>query len=216
MRSAVDFIREKQACEEASKSSTTSTWLLLGKGPSFDRRREFDLSSYLTLGLNHVALLHPATLNHYTDLDAFLACAKTLVDQGLHTVLPWFPHIDNRPGKVSLSELSQKIPSLMSLRKKGLLLTYNSTLARKRKASLPTIRVRLFSAVAGLNLLAAAGVKKIRSLGIDGGSSYAQGFNRSDLLANGRSNFDSQFEEMRRTVKRYSLDYRPLVRITAA
>jgi hypothetical protein len=90
------------------------------------------------------------------------------------------------------------------------LLTYNSTLAKKKKESLPVIKVRLFSAVAALNILVSAGVRTVFSLGIDGGSSYASDFDKATLLLNGRSSFDAQFAEMAKTIKKHKIKYSPL------
>jgi hypothetical protein len=75
------------------------------------------------------------------------------------------------------------------------------------------VRVKFFSAVAALNLLTEAGVRTIRSLGIDGGATYSQEFTDlkdKTLLANRRTSFDRQFEEIARTIATTGIDYAPL------
>jgi hypothetical protein len=70
-----------------------------------------------------------------------------------------------------------------------------------------------FSVEGALNLLALSGVKKIRTLGIDGGNSYSGRFNdlvKKTLLSNGRKSFDIQFGQIRESVKRFGLDFGPL------
>lgn len=201
MRSVVDWIRASSADKE---------WLLLGKGPSFAGIERVDLPKYNTLGLNHVAKVNICTLNHFTDLDAYLHCAKDLADGLATVVLPWFPHQNNKPGKASLGRLSATVPSLKTLRDRGSLLTYNSSLAPIERDDLPVIRVRYFSAVAGLSILATAGIKKVRSLGIDGGTKYAECFQKNTLLKNGRSGFDIQFQAMKQIIKKHGIDYQPL------
>jgi hypothetical protein len=75
------------------------------------------------------------------------------------------------------------------------------------------VRVKFFSAVAAVNLLAQAGVRTIRSLGLDGGAAYSDEFidlKDKTLLANSRSSFDRQFEEIARTIATTGIDYAPL------
>jgi hypothetical protein len=75
------------------------------------------------------------------------------------------------------------------------------------------VQVRFFSAEAVLNLLAQAGVRTVRSLGIDGGTNYSRAFDDlkdKTLLANGWKNFDRQFEGIARTIMTTGIDYAPL------
>ena len=189
-------------------------WILAGKGPSLDRRDQVaeQLRLYPILGLNHVCTVLPVELAHFTDLDAYLQCAEHLASaKGTSVVMPWFPHVDNRPGPMSLDQLLERHLQLAELVGEGRLYTYNSSLDRRRKAGFPTHRVKFFSAVVGLDILAANGVKTVLTIGIDGGSQYASLFDRSTLLANGRSSFDVQFGEMRRIAERYGITVRPLL-----
>jgi hypothetical protein len=80
-----------------------------------------------------------------------------------------------------------------------------------RRGKLPTVRVRLFSAVAGLNILALARVKRVYTLGIDGGTEYAKCVPAADRLANGQDSFDVQFKELRRTHRVLGVKLQPLV-----
>jgi hypothetical protein len=78
----------------------------------------------------------------------------------------------------------------------------------------PVIEARDFSSEAVLRILARMGVKTIRSLGIDGGRSYASAFGANEasgLLANNASSFDLQFDRLQAIVEEHDLDYRPLV-----
>jgi hypothetical protein len=75
------------------------------------------------------------------------------------------------------------------------------------------VQVRYFSAEAALNLLTTAGVKQVRSLGIDGGADYSQDFadlKDKTLLTNSRTSFNKQFEEIAKTILRTQVDYAPL------
>ena len=75
------------------------------------------------------------------------------------------------------------------------------------------VKVRYFSADAALNLLATAGAKTVRSLGVDGGQTYSQDFNDlkdKTLLANGRSTFNKQFEAIAAIISGTGVDFAPL------
>ena len=39
---------------ESEVGDTSTPWLILGKGPSFSKLSQFDLSQFYTLALNHV------------------------------------------------------------------------------------------------------------------------------------------------------------------
>jgi len=188
-------------------------WLILGKGPSFSRRKEFDLSPYYTLSLNHVVREQPVTVAHMIDFDVVDACGETILTNTQYLVLPWFPHVNNRSGRRNLEELARMNTVLRKLNEQGRLLWYNHSRARKRRGDSPVVQVRFFSAEAALNLLAQAGVRKIRSLGVDGGAAYSQDFGdlkNKTLLVNGRKSFDEQFEEIAKIIMTTGIDYAPL------
>jgi Glycosyl transferase family 8 len=188
-------------------------WLVFGKGPTFSRRHEFDLSLFNTLSLNHAVREHAVDVAHMIDLDVLDACAEVLEKNARVVVLPWFPHIRNRPGKANLAELVQRHSILKRLSEQGRLLWYNLSSAFSHRDQSPIVRVRFFSVEAALNLLALAEVRNIRSLGIDGGKSYAGEFTDlkdKTLLSNGRASFDRQFEEIARTMFATGIEYAPL------
>jgi hypothetical protein len=62
-----------------------------------------------------------------------------------------------------------------------------------------------------LNVLGEMGVKKVRSLGIDGGGSYGTEFSGMTPLENGRPSFDAQFREIEDIVRERDMDYDPLI-----
>jgi hypothetical protein len=188
-------------------------WLILGKGPSFVKRNEFDLARFQTMSLNHAVRELPVTAAHMIDLDVVDGCGESLLNNAQVVVLPWVPHVNNRPGPHNLAELAESHPMLRRLNERGRLLWYNHSKARQKNGDSPVVRVRFFSAVAAVNLLVLAGVRKIRSLGVDGGASYSQEFSDlkdKTLLANSRSSFDRQFEEIALTIATTGVDYAPL------
>jgi hypothetical protein len=188
-------------------------WLILGKGPSFSKRNQFDLTAYSTLSLNHAVRELPVTVAHMIDYNVVDGCGEALLANARYVLLPWVPHVDNVPGSETLAELARRHPILRRLDEQGRLLYYNLSTARKRNRDGPVVRVRYFSADAAVNLLATAGVRNVRSLGVDGGVSYSGEFDDlkdKTLLANTRENFDKQFQEIARSIMTTGIDYAPL------
>jgi hypothetical protein len=188
-------------------------WLILGKGPSFGLRDRFDLSGYELLSLNHAVREQPVLLAHIIDLDVVDACGDALLNQAGFTVLPWYPHVRSSPGTRSLAELVPSHPLLRRLDAEGRLLWYDLSTAPRRHGPGPVVQATYFSAEAAVNLLARAGVRCVRSLGVDGGAAYSGQFadlQRSTLLANGQPAFDLQFQGIARTILRTGIDFAPL------
>ncbi|MBC7931136.1 MAG: hypothetical protein H7Z38_11295 [Rubrivivax sp.] len=207
MRSFFDWFRDEHA-------GAGDPWLILGKGPSFAKRAQYELSAFKIVSLNHVVREMPVTLAHIIDLDVLDACADVIEKNAGALVMPWLPHVNNAAGPDTLEELARKNPVLRRLDEQGRLLWYNlyNVEERARKGS-PVISVAWFSAEAVLKLLAQAGASKVRSLGLDGGAAYSNEFDdlrEKTLLANGHQNFDRQFEEIAKIISRTGIDYAPL------
>lgn len=189
-------------------------WLILGKGPSFAKRDAFDLTQYHLLSLNHAVREQPVDLAHLIDIDVVDAVGDALYTNAKAVVMPWHPHQDQAYCRTTLEEWAERKPVLGRLRDEGRLLWYNlvGTGAHARPGS-PEVLVKYFSGEAVVNLLATAGVRTIRSLGVDGGVRYSGNFtdlSGSTLLANGRSSFDKQFDRIAKTLLATGIDFAPL------
>jgi hypothetical protein len=194
-------------------------WLILGKGPSFARRGQFDLNRFRLMSLNHAVREQPVLAAHVIDLDVVETCAETIEQNARVLVMPWYPHVHNVVGSRTLQEAVSGIPVLQRLANEDRLLWYDLSTSPTRHGSSPVVEATYFSAEAALNLLAAAGARCVRSLGIDGGSSYSASFDDlrdTTLLANGRTSFDLQFEGFARTILRTRVDFSPLDRAAPA
>lgn len=188
-------------------------WLILGKGPSFALRGRYDLAAYRLLGLNHVVREQPVLIAHMIDADVVDACGEAIVRGAEMLVMPWYPHVNNQAGARTLAELVAESPVLGRLDAEGRLLWYDLSTAPAPRGDGPTVEATYFSAEAALNLLAHAGARRVRTLGVDGGSSYSGDFDDlrdRTLLANGRPSFDLQFEGFARTILRTGVDFAPL------
>jgi hypothetical protein len=199
-----DWIRQHQS---------DKPWLILGKGPSFGLRTRFDLDAYHLLSLNHAVREQPVLLAHMIDLDVAAACGETLIQNARYVILPWFPHVGHEPGTRSLAEIASDHGLLRRLADDGRLLWYDLSTTTRRHGPGPVVHATYFSAEAAVDLLALAGVPRVRSLGVDGGATYSADFEDltgRTLLANGQPGFDLQFRGIARTLFRTGLDFAPL------
>ncbi len=188
-------------------------WLILGKGPSVAHRNRYDLSRYHLLSLNHAVHVHPVTVAHLIDLDVARGCADVLERQAQVVVMPWHPHVNNQAGKQSLPELARTVPVLQRLAQAGRLLWYDLSTSRRRHGTGPVVRATYFSAEAAVSLLALAGARTIRTLGVDGGAAYSPDFEHLQdrtLLSNGQTTFDLQFSGLAQTILETGVDLAPL------
>lgn len=205
MRELTDWWRDE--------ALTGRPWLVLGKGPTFARRGEFDLGAYHTLSLNHAVVEQPVDVAHVVDIDVVEDCAEALLANCRWLVMPRVPHIHTRRSLNRLEDFFGAVPVLKRLDDEGRLVWYNAETAPAEPGS-PVIEVRYFSSEAALSLLGTLGVRTVRTLGIDGGVSYSRDFRSVEArtrLANGQPSFDLQFAELSRIVRRWSMDVKPLV-----
>jgi hypothetical protein len=191
----------------------SASWLILGKGPSFALRDQHDLSAYKTISLNHVVREQPVDVAHIIDIDVVVECAESLLANAKMVVLPWYPHVSCTAGQISLEQWCHQIPALAQLATEGRLCWYDLSTSMVREGNKPVVQATYFSAEAALSLLALAGARTIRTLGVDGGNQYAQRFeDLSEItrLSNGHQTFDLQFQGMAKTIHQAKLDFAPL------
>jgi SAM-dependent methyltransferase len=188
-------------------------WLMVGKGPTFDRRGEFDLAAYNVVGLNHVIDRIDVDVAHIIDVNVVADCAARLRDGAEWLLMPRIPHVHSRHGTRMLEDWFDELPVLRELDERGRLVWYNAITGTPVAGS-PVIDVGNFSSEAVLRILGRMGVRTVRSLGIDGGRTYAGAFREleaSTLLENGAAGYDVQFAVLERICAEYDIDYRPLV-----
>lgn len=204
MKNFVDFF---------SQYDTGKPWLVLGKGPSFARRKEFDLSSFTVIALNHVAREQSVDFAHVIDIEVIQSHGVDIMANARYLVLPWVPHQQMRAGDKTLADWIEHIPILKQLIDEDRLLWYDLGTSQRQNGLHPPAMVRFFSSEAVLWLLAQSGVKKIRSLGLDGGIEYSAEFedlNRDTRLANAQPTFDRQFSQFADVINKFDVDYSPL------
>jgi hypothetical protein len=188
-------------------------WLMLGKGPTFGRIDEFDVSEFNLLSLNHVVAQRNVQLAHIIDVDVVDDCESALAANCQFLVMPRVPHVNGQVGLARLEEYFRASPALRKLDRENRLVWYNAETGPPVGGS-PTVEVKFFGSEAALGVLGRLGASKVRSLGVDGGASYATPFAPHvdmTLLANGQPSFDSQFAELRRIARRFDIDFRPMI-----
>lgn len=187
-------------------------WLILGKGPSFSKIVNVNTTEHYTCSLNHVVRELPVTVAHIIDIDVVRDCEDILEKNCSYLVMPFRPHAQCRATGKTLVEYVSEIPVLRRMAQAKRLVWYNLS-SSKAYGTSPVIDVKFFSAEAALNILATLGVRIVRSLGVDGGSSYSSSFkdlNDKTLLANGHQSFDKQFAGIARTIRKTGIFYAPL------
>ena len=188
-------------------------WLVVGKGPTFDRRSQFDLSEFNVVGLNHVIDQIDVDVAHIVDVNVVADCADRLVDGCRWLLMPRYPHVHSTSGTRRLEDWFDELPVLRSLDEQGRLVWYNLVTDPPVPGS-PVIAGGEFSSQLALAILGRMGVRIVRSLGVDGGRSYAETFESLEdatLLENGAPTFDMQFERLREIADEYGVDYQSLV-----
>jgi len=189
-------------------------WLLVGKGPTFDRRGQFDLEGYNVLGLNHVASRQRVDVAHVIDVDVIGDCPEAFLHNAQWLIMPRRPHLRSELPSRRLEDWFASHPVLGELDRQDRLIWYNL-----REGS-PVGRSPLigcmggFSSEAALRILGLMGIRRVRTLGIDGGRTYGEAFEHlkdSTLLANGAASFDLQFHRLELVSSEYEMEVRPLV-----
>jgi hypothetical protein len=201
-------------------------WLIFGKGPSFRERVSYPVGEYRTLGLNHVLREQPVLLAHTIDVEVIEHCQDCLEANARFLVMPWVPHERKHlpfigrqahfgPSALNLAQWCERLPVLGRLAREGRLLWYNLHTAPpgKQRSGSPVVRAHGFSSTAAVRLLAMAGARRIRTLGIDGGNRYSAefaGLSSTTLLQSWQTDYDMQFEDIARSIREHQLDFAPL------
>lgn len=195
-------------------------WLVVGKGPSFSGLARTDLDSFVTVGLNHTIRVFRSDYCHIMDMDVVLSLGELIGSQTGYLIMPEYPHVSyqlpglkgvfHKPGAKNLQQWAEETPILAQLLEAGRLLQYRASSHGYSEAE-EVVEAGSFSASTVISLLGNMGVKQVRTLGVDGGLDYSDGFKDLDTrLEAGQDSFDIQFQEMARTRHRYDMDLLPL------
>jgi hypothetical protein len=202
MRNFFDFYKEQWA-------DSKKPWLMLGKGPSFARRSQFDLTNFNLISLNHAVRELKVTVAHAADMEVLESCSDAIEANASYLVMPWIPGVAMRAGEIDLAAWLAFNPTLQKMDRENRLLWYNLSTSRWMNGSSPVVNIKYFNSEAVVNLLGHSGVKTLKMLGIDGGVNYSSEFEDlagTDRLANGQPSFDLQFEEFEKSAAVFKMD----------
>lgn len=198
---------------ELKKKIPNKPWLIVGKGPSFIKIYDDIIpAKYNIFGLNHVAKLIPTFLTSVIDIEVL---DNDIISKSQNIIMPWHPHTCFSPSSRCLHALAKYDNALLRfLDEEGKLYWYNlSTWKAEPNAPVfPIIMTKFFSAEAAFQILGNLGVKEVFSVGLDGGKLYAQDFYDLKLkpLTNTQPDFDRQFTQIDKTLKKFGLNHIPL------
>ncbi len=193
-------------------SGQAKPWLLLGKGPTFSQHRFQNLADYHTIAINHVIREIHADIASVVDIGIIADCGEVIDANARFLLMPRRPYDTQGLQSRYLEDYFDVLPILRKLSEEGRLLWYNLG-GEHCEAGARIVPPGAFSAETLVSLLALAGARAIRTLGVDGGRHYDCTFEdiaAQTCLQNGQESFDVQFEGIARAVRRYGLDYAAL------
>jgi hypothetical protein len=197
----------------SAKHFPDKPWLLLGKGPTFARRNEFDLTKYNTFALNHVVREVKVDIAHLIDIDVVETCGQTIITNCDWLIMPRLPNVKFFPSEYfNLLDWLQIMPMLQKVESTARLVTYD--FAHEKGDDPWTVEAKYFSSEAAVGILGRMGVRKIYTLGIDGGTKYSKSFEdlaSTTLLTSGQPSFDLQFDQLQKLCKQFDLEIEPLI-----
>lgn len=178
-----------------------SQWLVLGKGPSLNEIDRYNLKNFKIISLNDSLIVNKnITIGHFIDLDAFKRCSKEItLRKEIYILMPWYPHINSRPGVIKLNDLIEKDATFKQLANEKRLLWYDLSTSNTRIGKFPTVNAVYFSAEAVFDIFKKVGIKQIKSLGIDGQTGYSdllQNVKKESHLVNKQKSFNKQFSRL--------------------
>jgi hypothetical protein len=189
-------------------------WLILGKGPSYARFTEYDVSDFRTIALNHVVREQAVDVASAIDLDVVRDCAEAIRKNARFLLMPRYPHVNGDATERPLESYFDELPVLRALGEEGRLVWYNLSSSQQPVRDSPVIPTGCFSAEVMVRLIGQLGGRFIRTLGVDGWRSYSEAFadlREKTCLNNGQPSFDLQFKGIEQAISAYGLDCRPLV-----
>ena len=196
------------------KYDITKPWLILGKGPSF--KKYFELKDDFNIfGLNHVGNLVKCDICHFIDIDVLNG---TMINNSKNLLCPWHMHENSKVMWKTLPHAIKYDP-IFSIAEshKNNIYWYNCSTWKKGHYFPPitwneVIQVRFFSAEAAFQILGMLGVKRVYSLGIDGGYAYAKPFLDLGItpFSNTRKTFDDQFKMIEATLQQFDMVWEQL------
>lgn len=155
-----------------SSNNSQDRWLIVGKGPSFEKRNQFDISGYRTITLNHVIREMQAEIAHIIDLDVIRDCSEVIERNAKFLLVPRHPHVNGRAQEKTIESLLSDHPVLKKLSEQNRLVVYELAAERVAPSTSPwqkqpanpsfTVPLGTFSGEVVTTLLGMLGAKTIQ------------------------------------------------------
>lgn len=190
-------------------------WLLVGMGPTFGRRGEFDLAGFRRIGVGAVVREFPVEVAYVADVDLLPALAASLANNAQWLVMPRFPRLAGRArAERPLESFFEEHPALRAISDRGRLVWHDAgDPGLPARSATEPLRARLFDAEAALRLAARLGAKVVRTLGVDGGRGHHEAF--ADVVGRerpvGLPSYDLQFARFDEVVRETGVDVESLI-----
>lgn len=155
------------------------------------------------MGLNEVVAKIQCDISLLIDLHKM---GTANIANSKYTLLPYHPHIQYKPASKNLDKLVLDNDILDELDWNDQLYYFPLSTYKKAQPN-PIIQAKFNCSEAAFNILAYKGVKNIVTVGIDGGQKYSSEFSYLKPLQNGRHNFDEQFPELNKIIRKHKINY---------
>jgi hypothetical protein len=202
-------------------------YLIVGKGPSSDGFK----SAYLRLSMasktvrvitlnDACKLVRRPDIAHFIDVEAADRCSGVeasyvLVPVVMHKNSKSFINVVDALGDgAEEGGLSPFVPEIVKrANEAGRLIVYDKVpveAGRWHWKSEGVLPVRYFSAEAAFGFCAVLGIKKVHSIGIDGGSNYGASFAGLTPLTNGQKDFNAQLQPIADICAHFGMEWERL------
>lgn len=184
--------------------------LLIGKGNSFDLVDKILLSNYFSISLNHVVKNIKTNAVSIIDIDVVRDCGDSIYNNVEYLMIPYYPHENCKPNKKNIVDYGGEIPVLKKMLDEGRVYAYNASSSKLLNLSdhkdLPNHNVYFNNGDSVFGMFAENGIKKIYTIGIDGGDDYHNNFDKKTLGKNGRT-FDDSINLIKNLSKEYKCEW---------
>lgn len=183
-------------------------WLLVGKGPSADKLAQgLPVHGLHIFTLNDaISLVERARIAHLIDVEVWDRCGYDIEARADYLLVPDRLHVACKASALPVGVFVTGRCRWYDAQ--GCVVTYKKWPQTIDVPGRPprAVACRYFSAEAALSILGELGVKRVYTIGIDGGTGYAQAFSHLQPLENGRPSFDVQEQAHRAIALHYGME----------
>jgi hypothetical protein len=180
-------------------------WWIVGKGPSLSRKSLIGIESETTIAINHSCTLVSSRYALFVDIEAISDCAHHLINHPRRVLIPHVPHLEGAPQGRRFEEYFKLDPRIEDICESCDVFLFDTSNTR-RFGNGPVVELRYFSSEPAYQIAAIFGATEVRTIGIDGGSSYSQDLDTSINVNNlrfGQDSYDLQWPQLDRLEARF-------------